>query len=93
MVTEALGVEMATRTVRQQVLNSPGSVKAEELENRVELAFCHSQHWGVQPAAGSCVLLDHLFCGFVLIFVLFFSLFYYERGRYYKKERERARKK
>lgn len=67
----------------------PQTLKAEELENRVELVFCHSQHWGVQPAAGSCVLLDHLSCGFVLIFVLFFSLFYYERGHYYKKERNK----
>lgn len=61
-------------------------MKAEKLENR-------SKH---EPAAGSCVLLDHLFCGFVcfvLFFGLFVSLVYYERGHYHKKERERARKK
>lgn len=44
-------------------------MKAEELENRVELAFCYSQHWGVQPTPGSCVLLD-------ICFVEFFGFFF-----------------
>ena len=69
-------------------------MKAEELEKTVELAFFDFHTLGVEPAAGWCVLLAYLFCVFVcFFFFLFFSLFYYGRGHYYKKERERARKK
>lgn len=92
---KALYMKITARKLKQE--NESGSMgkvsmKAKERwESMVLSALYHPQHWGAQPTAGSCVLLDHL-CygsvGFVLLFCFNMKAFHY-----YKKEREKAKKK
>lgn len=96
---KSLYMKMTARQLRQE--NESGSLrkvsmKAKERWDNVELtALYHPQHWGVQPTAGSCVLLDHLCSGsvgFVLLFC-FLVCFTTKACHYYKKGRERDKKK